>query len=562
MKKIFKIATYDFKRLVANPYTITTMIGVFIIMLIVGLTVKIPTTPAYEANISGNSVEAVYYNFTSSNEELDTKPKLDALFSDAQEYIKIARGVSTDLDDINSIKSIFKDLQQIIERHRLPGYYGELGESDKARARNLLNDGSAKLSQFVEKYKSKDKFNQLYFTKAQFAELESVETFFKEVANITSNTDAFDKLAEKFNNFFLLQGIAPNQVSFDMAKLDEIEKIYITAPSKKISNIGNEINSFHSANPTSLDKSDIETMKSLITNYKLTCESAKSGVEFELEFMLKSHFEDLSKLYGFESINLEEQNVKLAKIKFFLEDESLYYTKYQEPLNFNIASYAESAYDHTYFIISIIGFMNIIFAMFCAYKLFGLDRRNGKMDVILSQDVTFSQTFAGKFIAIVLVSAFMMAVYTLFMLLGSLIFYPTLPNSILAVFNTTSAYTIHPFLFLLIKVVGYELQAIFYATITVFLMNLSRRFDLMFAISLLLFGIATICNIYLNGAFVYCLLPFIHADLTAFLGGGTMATGFLKTSLFAYGNFYISLVYYLVLIALSYNLTNQLFKRN
>ncbi len=561
MKKIFKIAAYDFKRLVANPFTITTMIAVFVIMLIVGLVVKIPTTPLYEAAIAGNSVDAVYQNFVSNNTELDTQSKLDQLYEDAAAYIQTAKDEKTDLDTINNIKNTFSNLKQRITTYKIPGQYGGI---DEATARKLLNSGTQNLAELVEKYKSAEKFkNQLFFTKAQFAELEVLSKFFTETAK-KSNTEAFDTLADdaNFGNFNILQNISPNRVSFDTAKLDEIKKIYITDVSAKLTNIQNAISTLHTTNKTSSDKNDIEKMKSYITNYKLTCESAKNGVIFELELMLANHFGDLKNLYGFDSINTENQNIKLSKIKFYLKDASVAYTIYQEPLNFNVASYAESAYDHTYFIISIIGFINIIFGIFCAYKLFGRDRRNGKMDVILSQDVTYRQTFAGKFTAIVFVTGFMMTVYTISILLGALIFYPSLSNSILAVFNTTSAYTIHPFLFLLIKVLGYELQAIFYAILTIFLMNLSRRFDLMFGISLLIFAIATICNIFLNGSLVYCFLPFIHADITSFLGGGTMATGFLKTALYAHGNFYISLVYYLVVVALSYNLTNQLFKRN
>jgi ABC-type transport system involved in multi-copper enzyme maturation permease subunit len=219
-------------------------------------------------------------------------------------------------------------------------------------------------------------------------------------------------------------------------------------------------------------------------------------------------------------------------------------------------------YDHAYFIISIVGFITILVGIFCAYKLFGQDRKNGKMDLLLSQNVTFNQVFVAKFIAIVLITSFYLALFSILSLIWGALIYGSLPNAMLAVFNLTNVYTIHPFMFFLIKVIGIELQVIFYSIITIFLMNVSRKFELCFGISAGLFVVATICNIFLNGAFVYCLFPFIHADLTSFLGGATMSTGFLKTSLYTYGNFLISVLYYLVVVALLFNFTKQLFKKN
>ena len=277
---------------------------------------------------------------------------------------------------------------------------------------------------------------------------------------------------------------------------------------------------------------------------------------------MERHFGDLENLYHYQPISIEDTELALVKTNYFLNDESLYYTQYQVPLNFNTASYQVSLYDHAYFVMSIIGFLTILFGIFASYKQFGLDRRNGKMDTILSQNVTFNQVFTGKFLAIVYATSFVLAVYSILSLTWGALLFPSLANEILAVFNLTSVYTIHPFLFFIIKVIGIELQVIFYSVITIFLMNVSRKFELTFGISVGIFVIATICNIFLNGSLAYCLFPFIHADLTAFLGGGTMQTGFLKTALYSYGNFFISLVYYLVVVVLLYNFTKQLFKKN
>ncbi len=564
MKKIFQIAIYDFKRLIANPYTITTMIAVFIALIIWSSCVKIPTAPVYKANLTGATVAEVYADFKSNNAERDTQNKLDGYLRDANLYIenmqKTTAAENLDIQTINTIKSTFSELEKNLKVYMTPGEYGET--ADKNAMRTQLNDGSTALTNLVNNFKRYDKFEScLFFTKSQFATLEKLEEFYRQT-KAKSDEEAFDELGKHTSYFKTISQISTGTFGFDEEQLQAIKSTYISPANTKKNALQTAIESFYSSNRTSNKAEDTNKLRNLITNYKLTCESVKTGVVYELELIIFNHFHQIDSLYGFQSIIPENHENELARIQYFLNDESLNFTQGQEPLNFNSASYAASAYDHAYYVLSILGFLNILFAIFCAYKLFGRDRRNGKMDVILSQDVTFGQTFAGKFTAVVFISSFIIFVFTIFITIGAVIFFQSLPGSILAVFNLSTPYSIHPFLFLIIKMAGYELQAIFYATLTIFLMNCSRRFDLMFIISLLIYAIATICNIYLNGTLIYCLLPFIHADLTSFLGGGTMATGFLKTSLYTYGNFFISLAYYLVVIILFYNLTNQLFKRN
>ncbi len=573
MKKILRIATYDFKRLVLNPITIISMIVVFLICFITGMCYHITPTPTYEANIQGETVNEIYSNFYSLRDDIDTKRVLKNLIRDAQYYIDIQKDATKeeDLKKLREIKTNYFD-ELKTETMKFNITFGNDNQVNFNYIREIINVGTNELYSFVNDFKKIKPFgSSLYFTNEQFDSLSFISNYFLELnskpndtngtkqilTDLISNMSIFDTL----NNLVSGNNMLTNLV-MDRGKIQSFESTYINKANEKLNLIEAEITD--TINNNNLEKEEkISNLKSLITNYKLTCESSKNGILYELELIINNHFgNNVEKLYNYYKINEINNKVSLSKINHFLEDESLYYTAYQEPLNFNHASYIETAYDHTYFIICIIGFLNILFAIFCAYKLFGLDRRNGKMDVILSQNVTFSQTFAGKFLAIALVTSFMLGIYTLFVLVGALIFYPTLAGSMLAIFNITSAYTIHPFLFLLFKIIGWELQALFYATITIFLMNCSRKFDLMFGISVLIYVIALICNIYCNNIFVYCLFPFIHADLTSFIGGATMSTGFLVTSLYVFGNFFISLAYYLVVVVLFYNLSNQLFKRN
>ncbi len=574
MKKIFKIASYDFRRLMFNPITLIVLVVVLIASLIFSVTYKIPTSTDYTAAVSATNTKEIYQNFLeSTSSEIDTKSALDELLSKAQEYLDTqTENDSEEFSALTNIKTEFSTIKTQLERYALDKDSSYLNQDSNF---DEVESASQSLDEFVTRYKSLDVFeSRLFINQEDFEKLEEVNEYIKSTLNneeylAVKTSDIYEYIAlvldDFVNNIDLFSAILQTQsslIEFDPEKIETFQSQYIAKAEEKLEQILLEMEEI-SVSVTAGSTAYMDEMISLITNYKLTCESAYAGVKYELYLLLINHFDDVEDLYKCEALTQEDLKQSLVKINYFLEDESAYYTTYQEALNFNVATTAEAnAYDYTYFILCIIGFFTIIFGIFCAYKLFGVDRRNGKMDVVLSQDVRFGQVFAGKFLAIVFSTSFVLALFTFIVFFWQILFNSVGVSEILAVFNLSTAYTIHPFLFLIIKLIGIELQVVFYSVMTIFIMNLSRKFELNFAISLLIFAVATICNIFLNGALIYCLLPFIHVDLTALLGGGTMSAGFLQTALYAYGNFFISLAYYLVVVVLLYNFTNQLFKKN
>ncbi len=567
MKKIFQIANYDFKRLLMNPIMLLSMIAILIVILAVTICVPLPTTPIYTADVEGQTTKEIYDNFSLTISDKETRGQYLKNIDNADTLLSI----QTECQDATTLENMLSPFEEIQTQMRK---YHTLHENTYTENGSLQDVETIvnQLKNFVNSYKENQHFeSNVYFTKTNFALLENCANFLSEVlassesleskvAKMSDNLQVFDEIDNAIASKVVLQ------IGTDV--LDRLRADYIETAKKRLgSEKPYDVEGSIEYEMVQLSKKiedfkDKDAMIALVTSYKLTCESAKKGVENELLLLIKTHFKNLENIYSFGEYHEEDIKVELAKINYYLHDSNLYYSQQQQPLNFYTASYEVSAYDVTYFSTSIIGFINIIFAIFCAYKLFGRDRKNGKMDVILSQNVTYGQVFAGKVLAIFFITSFALSLFALSMFLFSIIVYPTLPGSILAVFNLSTVYSIHPFMFLLIKLITFELQAMFYAVLCVFVMNLSRKFNLGFGVMLVIFALATILNIFLNGSLVYCLLPFIHVDLSRMLGGGTMQTGFLVTSLYSSGNFFISLVYYLVLVVLLYTFTEQLFKKN
>lgn len=561
MRKIFQIANYDFKRLALNPIALIVMAVVLGVCLILGFAYKIEPAYLYTATISGETTQEIYQNFMSNNSNLDSKMKLDRILAEAKYYLAVQD--SAECPEFEQLEDVNKQFQNIyfeIEKFHSTGSCTYTTNNNI----NAIKTAAYDLNNFLTNYDKLDEFqSRLIFKTNQFETLTEISNYFN--AQVNSNASVTRILQELYKNLNKINSLKEivNDVftwTIDDEIISEFQEKYINKAQAKLNKITAEIQQVAKNNTQDQDK--IEYITSLITNYKLMCESAKYSIKFELQLLLETYPVTTKDLYNYTVIPVEDTKLELVKMNFYLDKEDLSYTQYQAPLNFNKASYKVTTFDHAYFIISIVGFLIILFGIFCAYKLFGIDRKNGKIDLILSQNVTFNQVFAGKFLAIVYSTSFFLAIFAVASTIFGAIFYAILPNSILAIFNLTTAYTIHPMLFLLIKIAGIEMQVMFYSVITLFLMNVSRKFNLWFGISLGFFVIATICNIFLNNALWYCLFPFIHADVTSFLGGGTMQAGFLKTALYTSGSFFISIVYYLVVVALLYNLTKQLFKKN
>lgn len=561
MKKVLKIAAYDFKRLVFNPITVIGLVLVLIACFVTGLAYKIEPTPAYSAVTSGEYTRRVYQNFRSTDPSIDTENSLNNILTEANDILATNQ-TCLDYEILEELNATFQNIKNEVEKFKQFGEcaYYENGISDISPVQEAAED----LNAFTTRISDLEAFEtNVIFTNSQFEDLASVTNYFNEIDYSENVVEILENLYENSANFEKLSAVAQNVLDWNISAetATELQTKYITKAEEKCTQILAEMETLNN----SIEESDVEhlqDMKNLITNFKLVCESAKAGVENELRLLLEKNFENLKNLYHFDQIKTENIEQALVLCNYFLENDELYFKQYQVPLNFNTGSYEVTVYDYAYFLMSIVGFLTIIFAIFCAYKLFGRDRKSGKIDTILSQNVSFNQVYTAKFLAIVFSTSFILAIFSILTLLGGSLLYPSLANGMLAVFNLSSVYIIHPFLFFVIKIVGIELHVIFYSVLTVFLMNISRKFDLCFGIALAIFAIATICNIFLNGSFVYCLLPFIHADLTSFLGGASMETGFLRTSLYAYGNFFVSLVYYLVFVVLLYNLTKQIFKKN
>ena len=551
--KTLKIAFYDFKRLVFNPITAIGLLVVLIACTITGIFFKPEIKEGLSLSYETTNAQILYDNFNSTAEIEDSKLQLDKILQENKDII-YAQQNSTEIKTFESLKKNVMSVYEKIEEYAnfptaTPPF---TSNTQDISTKNLLKN-------FIEKYENTNIFEStLYFTQDDFQLLKDLYDALNLITSSTNDTEIremYDKVWEKRDVFKRFNDFEPLNWQLDSETLKNYQKKYVDDVALKLENINTEIDN-------QFEAGSLEKLESLILNYKNNVIKANEGLKAELYLKLSNSMSNYSFFVGYKSQEEASLKQQIAISNFILSDSDLYYQEYLSTLSFNSAVNNITAYDFTYFQMCIIGFLLIITCIYFSYKLFGQDRRNGKMDIVLSQNVTFSNVFNGKFLAIIFSAMFILLAYTLIFLIAGYFIYGFTFTPILAVFNLNSAYVISPILYILIKFITIILQIIFYVVLTIFFMNISRKFEIMLGVSLAVFALGFTLNIFFSGVFIYTLFPFAHIDLFSYFGSGTNQIGFLNTMLIASGNFFISILYYIVITIAFYNFTSQLFRRN
>ncbi len=556
--KSFKVCMYDFRRLILNPITLCGFIIAIVACVIAGFCFSPTITPSLSLNLEYETADKLYQEFMNGNEE-DSLTNLNLVMAENQSIIDGQRD-TTLIDEYNSITEDVDTFLTNLELYlAYPDVYPD-NFTDNSFDVNLQTN----LNSFYEKISALEDFESpLYFTDDDMLIIEELSTLLNE--NISYSTSIatvramYDEIltSRQLVRDFLNIEVLNWQASAD--ETVELELNYILNPTSKLRDILVE---FEMVYRDTQNEQRLQDMESLALNYKRIATFANENIKNELILLLSDSIPNYQNYIGY--VSQEEAELKQIVIanNYILRESDLYYTNYLSPMNFNSANGSVNAYDFAYYLISIIGFILVFIGIFFAYKLFGRDRSKGKIDVVLAQNTSFNSVFAGKFFAIMLATASLLLVFSVLILLTSYLIYGVTFTPILAVFNLSNAYVVNPLVYLLFKLIFVEVEVIFFALVTILLMNVSRKFDIMFGVSIGVYAVSFVMNIFLCGFFVYALFPFAHTNLFSYFGGANSGIGFLNTTFIAGGNFFISLCYILVLMLGLYFLTNQLFKRN
>ncbi|MBP3389828.1 MAG: ABC transporter permease subunit, partial [Clostridia bacterium] len=354
-------------------------------------------------------------------------------------------------------------------------------------------------------------------------------------------------------------------IDFSEEKVAEITAKYFTpvaySSSGVLKEIYGEMQAFVSANADEDSADKLKEFNALATKYKLATENSVGLISSSMVLAKAGDYSDaqLKNFIGFESFNAYLLTEKITAGQFVL-DNQLFEPNYLSMLGFNtISGYEPSAFDFAVYAMQIVSVILTVFAIFFMASSMAGDFQNGTMKMIASRPISRAKIVAGKTLA----SINFTFIFALFAFVASLAIGYALfgfgEGQVLAVFNATTAFLVHPAVLIAIYFVTMMLGIIFFICLASFFAVIFRSSILSMFLTFIVFVASVILNALSIGATWFMYTPFAYLNLFGYLGG-TGAGGFLGFAVPLCANAFIAIGVLLGMIILIDILTKLIFK--
>ncbi len=571
--KFFKLTWAEIKKILLKP-TFYIMIGCLFVSIIISSFIFSPTPRKnFETNISGNSLSSLNTNFNSQNSAIaDGKEYLNKKLNEKFDFVENFNS-QKQIEELNSrvgviFKSFFYELENAIDT---ANYNTKLLTDIYTASGNLLQYfDSIKNSQTAYNYiiKANDfnNYNSLLrnirstlpSTMEDINALENdrdalislCKTIWKSykngVDNMISSCAEIKKIT--LNNEFL--SYIENDFREDLnlflqTQSQNIEKFYV-------SNLSNEN-----------DSKTIIKFRSMITDYKATCEIALQTIDNLVNIeRLKTRTANESEYLGFQEISIYSLNEE-TKFNIYMIENQILYSKSLTGINFNTnCGIKTNGYDFAYYLVSVASLLLSLIMIYLACIIFSGERHDGLMRMNLTKPTSRTKLYFAKISALITISLIAHLMLAIILLIIGVCIYGTASGSVLiCVFSAGSAFGVAPFWNFIYKIISLFISNTFYILLTSFIALLFSNPVFSVVVSYLVYIFALITNTLLAKSAFIKFLPFIHTDLSFFFGGGVWGNSFLTSLIYSGANFWLSLCYLSAFIALTIFASIQIFKR-
>lgn len=385
-----------------------------------------------------------------------------------------------------------------------------------------------------------------------------------------------EALAEFADN--IKQNYVPNEelqiitsaekIQISTEKVSEIVEKYYTpvmyadGTSSILTNIYEEMEAFVSANADNQTADAKAEFNAIATKYKIATENSVKLLENSLMLEKAGAYSDveLKSFIGFEDFNRYVLTERITAGQFVL-DNQLFEPNYLASLGFNTTSgYAPTAFDFCIYAMQIVSVILTVFAIFFMSSSMAGDFQNGTMKMIASRPLSRGKIVAGKTMA----SINFTLIFAIFGLVASLAIGYALfgfgEGQVLAVFNATTAFMVHPAVLIAIYFVSMMLGIIFFICLANLLAVILRSSVGAMFITFIVFVASIILKALFVGATWFVYTPFAYLDLFAFMGGAGVNGGFLSFAIPLGANAFIAIGVLLGMIILIDIFSKLIFK--
>ena len=257
------------------------------------------------------------------------------------------------------------------------------------------------------------------------------------------------------------------------------------------------------------------------TQYKYTAETYTNMVEYNLlynAFKTTSINDELDLKH---LSNQSQYNTASLKITYdYLFTNNKFVSDFAKPLTIGVASNNElNAYDYSYFVLKLFSFIVITYAILSACNTIAGENKDGTLRYFAIKPVSRYEIFFGKLFAIMLMSVILILFSTIISLLVGGTVYGFNTNTILTIFNGTTAITIHPISMLSIYLISLLIEITIYVSITMLLSTIIKSDLFAITIILVVYLINILLPLFVQGANNWlAFYPFSHISFYPLFG--------------------------------------------
>lgn len=363
-----------------------------------------------------------------------------------------------------------------------------------------------------------------------------MSTLKSENDSFLSTMSDYRAMVQTFNNTTILSDMINSldsitYLQMDINKATELEDYYNNTIMPLNQSIVSEIEAlksdldfFNSKNSADLEKMiyTISKQKDLSTNTK-----DLFNAEINNYFLGNIANDDINKLYGFDFSNYNnyENQENIAKLRYLI-DHGSYNFEYNEVFSNDYTSGAkESAYDFTFFVLSLSVVFITIFSIFMITNLIASENDNGTIKMILTRPYKRYKIVTGKMLATLsFACVFVLFITIVAFCTGWGLFGANMTN-VLAVFSAKYAMSINPLLLMLIYMISCILKITFFIVLATMITVLCKSFPFSIIVNFLTYAVIFILNILLGGYGWYAYVPFGELMFFNYFGGAFRVFG-------------------------------------
>ncbi|MDD3397626.1 MAG: ABC transporter permease subunit [Clostridia bacterium] len=587
--KANKLAKAEFGKILQRPaiFFMTAFILFTLIILAFCYTPVLRQDNSINHNILNTTVSDAFSAFnTTSTGNNTTKSSLDAMLDDAVTKLTTYNSSSNLLD---LIKEKVQDLQTFLTQSGGTGFYplllnlannpdSQTAKSNFSTALVNLRNEVLDIYTFLDTGITNDNVN-FYITYNQLAGLKgfffNFYNFIPRQASLSEMSSSQliligEKIVQDFsvtsklnqlNSFSLIQ--------LDASKINEIINKYYTEISHSsgsntlLSLKYKEIQDFASENQNSNEPDDIEAINNMFTEYKNIAIIATELINCSFDLQKAGNFSDnqLCNFIGFNDINKYILNESLILNNYLLENK-IFDGNYL--LNFSLTStvgYEVSAYDFCFFSMQIISVIIIIFCLFFTVSGLAGEQSSGTLKMLAMRPYNKSKIIKGKILASVYFMMFFIMISVVASFIIGAVLFGVVPGNILLVFNGSFVVSVYPAFVILIYLLCLAFNITLFISIASFISVASRSgtFSVLFTFIIFLCGM--ILNALCSSMGLYSFLPFAHMDLFKYFGNAENPGVLFGVNMISDGNFFVSLIYIVVLIFILNLFTKKIFNK-